>query len=63
MIDCGGTMEKEYFEMLMAGLEDAVAFVEGDTSRGQVIVREIPDTAPVPDCKEKLIYMKYSRTQ
>lgn len=33
--------EKSYAESLKAGLEDAVAFINGDTSRGRVVVREI----------------------
>ena len=32
--------EKSYAESLKAGLEDAVAFINGDTSRGRVVVRE-----------------------
>lgn len=40
-------MEKELFESLMSGLEDAVAFAEGDTTRCRVVVRE----SPVPEYK------------
>ena len=39
--------EQSYYESLMAGLEDAVAYIEGDKSRGREVVREIPD--PVPE--------------
>ena len=39
--------EQRYYESLMAGLEDAVAYIEGDKSRGREVVREIPD--PVPE--------------
>ena len=42
-------MDQGYFESLKAGLEDAVAFINGDTSRGKVVVRELPD--PVPEYK------------
>ena len=34
--------EKSYYESLKAGLEDAVAFLQGDTSRCRVVVRESP---------------------
>lgn len=33
--------EKRYAESLKAGLEDAVAFINGDTSRGRVVIREV----------------------
>ena len=36
-------MEKKYFDMLMEGLEDIVAFQNGDTSRARVIEVEVPD--------------------
>ena len=39
--------EQSYYESLMAGLEDAVAYIEGDKSRVREVVREIPD--PVPE--------------
>ena len=42
-------MPKSCYETLKAGLEDAVAFVDGDTSRGRIVVMEIPD--PVPSYK------------
>lgn len=42
-------MEKEYFDTLMASLEDAAAFAEGDTSRARVV--EVED--PVPAYKAK----------
>lgn len=32
--------DRSYAESLRAGLEDAVAFINGDTSRGRVVVRE-----------------------
>ena len=32
--------DRSYAESLKAGLEDAVAFISGDTSRGRVVVRE-----------------------
>ena len=38
--------EQSYYESLMAGLEDAVAYIEGDKSRGREVVREIPDSLP-----------------
>jgi len=59
-------MEKEYAEMLKAGLEDAVAFIDGDTSRGRVVVREIPgpDSASPDGCKVKSVdTRKNGRTQ
>lgn len=31
--------EQNYYESLKAGLEDAVAFINGDRSRGKVVVR------------------------
>lgn len=40
-------MEKAYFDALISGLEDAVAFEQGDTSRCRVVVRE----SPVPEYK------------
>ncbi len=39
--------EQSYYESLMAGLEDAVAYIEGDKGRGREVVREIPN--PVPE--------------
>jgi len=39
--------EQSYYESLMAGLEDAVAYIEGDKSRAREVMREIPD--PVPE--------------
>lgn len=33
--------DKSYAESLKAGLEDAVAFINGDRSRGRVVVREV----------------------
>jgi len=33
--------DKSYAESLKAGLEDAVAFINGDKSRGRVVVREV----------------------
>lgn len=39
--------EKSYYESLMAGLQDAVAFINGDTSRGRVVEVEVPD--PIPE--------------
>lgn len=33
--------DRSYAESLKAGLEDAVAFIKGDTSRGRVVVREV----------------------
>ena len=44
-------MEKSYYEMLKSGLEDAVAFSKGDTSRCRVIEVEIPDPVPAPAYK------------
>ena len=36
-------MEKQgYYESLKAGLEDAVAFINGDKSRGRIVVRGNP---------------------
>ena len=32
--------DRSYAESLKAGLEDAVAFIDGDMSRGRVVVRE-----------------------
>lgn len=32
---------RSYAESLKAGLEDAVAFINGDTARGRVVVREV----------------------
>ena len=37
--------EKSYAQSLKTGLEDAVAFINGDTSRGRVVVRKVQ--APV----------------
>jgi len=34
-------MEQRYFDELMASLQDAAAFAQGDTSRGRVVVREV----------------------
>ena len=39
--------EMNYYESLKAGLEDVVAFLQGDTSRCRVIIRE----SPVPEYK------------
>ena len=39
--------DKSYYESLKAGLEDAVAFTQGDMSRCRVVVRE----SPVPEYK------------
>lgn len=39
--------DKSYYESLKAGLEDAVAFLQGDTSRCRVVIRE----SPVPEHK------------
>lgn len=39
-------MEKEYFDDLMASLEDAAAFAEGDTSRGRIVHVEVDDSVP-----------------
>lgn len=33
--------DRSYADSLKAGLEDAVAFINGDTSRGRVVVREM----------------------
>ena len=33
--------DTSYADSLKAGLEDAVAFINGDTSRGRVVVREV----------------------
>ena len=44
--------EKSYYDSLKAGLEDAVAFINGDTSRGRVVVRE----KPVPDYQAESDY-------
>ena len=38
-------MEHGYYESLKAGLEDAVAFINGDASRGRIVVRELPDSS------------------
>ena len=40
-------MEQNHCESLMAGLEDAVAYINGDKSHGREVVREIPDMVPV----------------
>ena len=39
--------EQSYYESLMVGLEDAVAYIEGDKTRGREVVREVPDPVPV----------------
>lgn len=43
-------MEKEYFETLMASLEDAAAFATGDTSRARVV--EVEDPVPAYEAKD-----------
>lgn len=43
-------MEKEYFDTLMASLEDAAAFAEGDTSRARVV--EVKDPVPAYEAKD-----------
>lgn len=43
-------MEKEYFETLMASLEDAAAFAKGDTSRARVV--EVEDPVPAYEAKD-----------
>ena len=40
-------MEQNHCESLMTGLEDAVAYINGDKSHGREVVREIPDMVPV----------------
>jgi putative transcriptional regulator len=41
------SMKKENFDKLIAGMSDALAFVEGDTSRGQASVVEMVDVAGI----------------
>lgn len=43
-------MEKEYFDTLMASLEDAAAFAKGDTSRARVV--EVEDPVPAYEAKD-----------
>ena len=40
-------MKKENFDKLVAGMSDALAFAEGDTSRGQASVVETVDVASI----------------
>ena len=39
-------MEKEHFDSLIAGLEEAAAYVKGDKSHCREIVVEVPDPVP-----------------
>lgn len=41
-------MEKKYFDLLMEGLEDIIAFQNGDTARARVIEVEVPDDRQTP---------------
>jgi putative transcriptional regulator len=47
-------MTKSAFEAIKAGLEDALAYSEGDTSRGTTIKVSIPDAVDVAAIRKKL---------
>lgn len=36
-------MEKKYFDLLMEGLEDIIAFQNGDTTRARVVEVDFPE--------------------
>lgn len=44
--------EKDYYQSLKDGLEDAVAFINGDISRGRVIELEAPDPIPMYEAED-----------
>ena len=50
-------MKKENFDGIMAGLEDAIAFVRGDTTRGRVV--RGPDVKAIR-AKTKLSQTKFA---
>ena len=52
--------QQTFYESIMEGLEQAVAFEKGDTSKARVRIVEIPDIEPIREySKEKIKEIRY----